>query len=155
MHNIDENLISLLDNFSDNKKEIEKSKKNIKTKLTMIILSVVFGAAFFPMVSFCELPIILTYFAIVGIVPQVITLKYQGSYIRNIKNIVSSKKNMEKELNNYKKIKDTKKPEIKQDKAIIDEIEKHNARQKELGIAFSDENYYPYIERIKTKTLKR
>ena len=35
-----------------------------------------------------------------------------------------------------------------------EEIERYNKKQKELEEAFSDEKYYPYLEKIKTKTLK-
>lgn len=35
-----------------------------------------------------------------------------------------------------------------------EELERHNQKQKELEIAFSDENYYPYLEKVKLKLLK-
>ena len=36
-----------------------------------------------------------------------------------------------------------------------EELENHDLRQKELEIAFSDENYYPYIKKIESKILKK
>lgn len=44
---------------------------------------------------------------------------------------------------------------VKEPKMTKEELEKHNIRQKELEIVFSDENYYPYIKQIEAKTLKK
>ncbi len=146
----------MLDNFSDNSKIISQSKKNIKTKITIALLALIFGGLSSLLLIGSELSVILLTFGLAFIIPQLITLKMQGSYYKNIKNIVNSRKDMDRYLSDYKESKDL---EVVKEKEVSKEeqekIDKHNLRQKELEMAFSDENYYPYIERIKAKTLKR
>ncbi len=156
MSDIEEHIKNLLDNYSDNKKLIDESKKNIKTKLTILILSFISIGLLSPLLFMYELPIFLFASLITFVTPQLITLKMQGSYFKNIKNIINYRKNMDNHLIEFKKAKDIEvSKEDKVSKQLEEQRDKHNLRQKELEMAFSDENYYPYIERIKRRTLKR
>ncbi len=141
--------------LSDNDKKILESKKNIKARVTITIVSTIFIMLFSPFVSSFGLSVIISYTILSFASAQVLALKYHGSFVKNIKNILEAKRNIE----NIQKEK-----VVKQHVEIInlniienknnEEMEKYNQRQKELELAFSDENYYPYIQRIKSKTLK-
>ena len=156
MNNIDNSVKEMLDNLSDNSKIIKESKKNIYTKLTIVLLSALTATLSSLIRIGFAFPVILLSAGLAFIIPQLITIKMQGTYYKNIKNIINSKKDMEKHLEQYRKEKDIKKVK---EKVKIDqteeEIDRHNLRQKELEMVFSDENYYPYIEQIKAKTLKK
>ena len=156
MNNIDNSVKEMLDNLSDNSKIIKESKKNIYTKLTIVLLSALTATLSSLLLIGFDFPVILLSAGLAFIIPQLITIKMQGTYYKNIKNIINSKKDMEKHLEQYRKEKDIKKVK---EKVKIDqteeEIDKHNFRQKELEMVFSDENYYPYIEKYKTKILKK
>ena len=98
---MNDNVLNALKEYNESKISVEKIKNNLKTKVSTTVFSLILVAVSSLILLSVDLPVFLLSAAIIITVPEILTYKKQGGYIKNIKALKSAKKKSQEKLKEF------------------------------------------------------